>query len=125
MSSWTADELRRIERVDELEVASRRPDGTLRPFVTIWFVGHGDEVYIRSAHGPQNGWFRRAREAGAGRVRIGGVQKDVTFEPGDDAPHDALDAALHAKYDRYGPAPVGAIVGPAVRDVTLRVVPSP
>ena len=70
MSAWTADELRRIERVDELEVSSRRPDGSLRPFVTIWFVTAGAELYIRSAHGPTNGWFRRARESGAGRVRV-------------------------------------------------------
>lgn len=124
MSAWTADELRRIERVDELEVSSRRPDGSLRPFVTIWFVTDATDLYIRSAHGPTNGWFRRARESGAGRVRVGAVEKDVRFEDATDAPHDDLDAALHAKYDRYGPGPVGAIVGPTVAPVTLRVVPA-
>ncbi|MET0788700.1 MAG: DUF2255 family protein [Cellulomonas sp.] len=124
MSGWTSDELRAIARVDELHVASRRPDGSLRPFVTIWFVVDGEDLYIRSAHGPENGWFRRARESGSGRVRVGPVEKDVVFEAADDAPHDALDAALHAKYDRYGPGPVGAIVGPAVVGVTLRAVPT-
>ncbi|KQY47600.1 DUF2255 family protein [Cellulomonas sp. Root137] len=124
MSGWTADELSTIARVDELEVASRRPDGSLRPFVTIWFTVSGDDLYIRSAHGPQNGWFRRATESGTGRVRIRSVEKDVVFEDGADAPHAALDAALHAKYDRYGPGPVGAIVGPDAAEVTLRVVPT-
>ncbi|WP_421734253.1 DUF2255 family protein [Cellulomonas sp.] len=125
MSGWTPDELRTIGRVDELEVASRRADASLRPFVTIWFTVLGDDLYIRSAHGPQNGWFRRATESGTGRVRVGAVEKDVTFENGDDAPHAALDEALHAKYDRYGPAPVRAITGPSVAGVTLRVVPTP
>jgi len=124
MSGWTADELRVVAPVDELEVASRRTDGTLRPFVTIWFTVSDDDLYIRSAHGPQNGWFRRAKESGTGRVRIGSVEKDVTFEDGTDAAHDAIDAALHAKYDRYGPGPVGAIVGPSAAEVTLRVVPT-
>ena len=124
MSGWRADEIGQVQGVDELRVASRRPDGSLRPFVTIWFVTHGDDLYIRSAHGPENGWFRRARESGTGRVRIGSLEKDVVFEQADDAPHEALDAALHVKYDRYGPGPVGAIVGPDVVGVTLRVVPA-
>jgi len=123
MSGWTADELRAIENVDELQVASERADGSLRPFVTIWFVTDDSELFIRSAHGPENGWFRRARQSGRGRVRVGSVERDVLFEDAPDAPHEELDAALHAKYDRYGPAPVGAITGPAVAAVTLRVVP--
>jgi hypothetical protein len=38
MSAWSADELARIGRAEELELASRRPDGTLRPYATIWTV---------------------------------------------------------------------------------------
>jgi len=30
MSGWTPDELRRIGQAEELGIASRRPDGTLR-----------------------------------------------------------------------------------------------
>ncbi len=59
-STWTDEELRRIGRSTEVEVASRRPDGTLRPYVTIWGVRSGSDLYIRSAYGPQNAWFRRA-----------------------------------------------------------------
>jgi hypothetical protein len=35
MSDWTTEELARIGRVDELGIASRRPDGSFRPFVTV------------------------------------------------------------------------------------------
>ena len=102
MSGWSADELRRIDSAVELQVASYRPDHTLRPFVTIWGVRHGDDVYVRSAYGPDNGWFRRARASGIGCIRAGALQKDVRFEVPDDNVHPALDAAYHAKYDRYG-----------------------
>jgi hypothetical protein len=36
---------------------------------------------------------------------------------------DALDRAYHAKYDRFGPGPVGAVTGSNVLDTTLRVMP--
>lgn len=123
MTAWTTDELDRIGAADEVQVTSYRPDGSLRPTVTIWAVRSGDDVYVRSAYGPDNGWFRNARSAGAGRLRAGGVERDVTFEPADPGVHADLDAAYHAKYDRYGPKIVGTVVGAEVVDVTLRVVP--
>ena len=48
----------------ELQIASRRADGSLRKFVTIWAVRSGDDVYVRSAYGHDNGWFRRALASG-------------------------------------------------------------
>jgi hypothetical protein len=66
MTAWTADELARIGRATELDIASRRPDGTLRPFVTIWVVCVGDDVYVRSAYGYANPWFQRALASGEG-----------------------------------------------------------
>lgn len=123
METWTDDELRRLGGADELRVASQRPDGTMRPFTTIWHTTLGENLYIRSAHGPENGWFRRARQAGVGRISSGGVEKDVTFELADPGVREALDAALHAKYDRFGPGPVGAITGDDVLETTLKVTP--
>jgi len=32
--------------------------------------------------------------------------------------------ALHAKYDRFGPGPVGAITGPDAATTTLLVMPA-
>jgi hypothetical protein len=123
--TWTDKELRGIGGATELQVASRRSDGTLRPYVTIWGVRSGPDVYIRSAYGPQNGWFRRAVAAGDGRIRAGGTERDVSFEQvdaGNPAHHD-VDAAYHAKYDRYGPQIVGTVTGPAAAAVTLVVRP--
>jgi hypothetical protein len=123
---WTPDDLDRIGNAEELQVASRRRDGTLRPYVTIWVVRSGDDLYVRSAYGADNPWFRRARASGAGRIRAGGVERDVTFA---DASADAhadidIDRAYHAKYDRHGPAIVGTVVGEAAARNTLRLINS-
>ena len=124
MGSWTEQELAKIDGATELRVSSHRPDGTLRPFIPIWHTAIGDTLYIRSAAGPQNGWFRRALRSGSGRIEAGGVGKDVTFELADPAVRESLDAALHRKYDKFGPGPVGAITGDDVLETTLRVLPS-
>jgi hypothetical protein len=124
MSEWTPEQLDRIARADELQIASRRSDGTLRPFVTIWVVRVGDELYVRSAYGAANPWFRRALASGTGRIRAGGIERDVTFADTASDAHPGIDAAYHAKYDRYGPQIVGTVVGPGVTETTIRLVPT-
>jgi hypothetical protein len=79
MTAWTDEELERIGEAQELQLASERPDGTLRPYVTMWVVRVDDDLYVRSAYGANNPWFRRANESGVGRIRSGGVERDVTF----------------------------------------------
>ena len=123
MTTWTSDELQHIGAASELRVTSQRADGTLRPYTTIWLTVLGDTLYIRSAHGPENGWFRRAVQAGTGRISAGGIEKDVTFELADPAVREELTAALHRKYDRYGSGPVAAITGDDGLETTLRVLP--
>lgn len=123
MTTWTDDELTRIGDAQELDLASERSDGTLRPYVTMWVVRSGDDVYVRSAYGPENGWYRRATASGIGRIRAGGVERDVAFEDAADDAHAGIDAAYHSKYDRYGPKIVGTVVGPDAEAVTVRLVP--
>ena len=123
MSTWTPEQLSALGGAEELQVSSYRADGTLRPFTTIWGVRVGDDVYVRSAYGPGNGWYRHARAAGTGRVRAAGVDTDVTYEQAPASTGAEVDAAYHAKYDGHGPAIVGTVVGPQAAEVTLRVVP--
>ncbi|OCI31942.1 DUF2255 family protein [Oerskovia enterophila] len=122
-AAWTAEELDRIGRAEELQVSSARPDGTLRPYVTIWVVRVGDDVYVRSAYGRENGWFRRALADPRGRVRAGGIEKDVAFVEPPGTVHPAVDAAYHAKYDHYGPAIVGSVTGATAAAATFRLEP--
>ncbi|MGK5677879.1 DUF2255 family protein [Actinoplanes sp. URMC 104] len=123
-ASWTGDELATIGGAEELGLASLRKDGTLSPYVTMWVVRAGDELYVRSARGPAGRWYMRALRAGAGRIRAGGLEPDVVFaEPADSDVHAGIDAAYHAKYDRYGAAIVGSVVGDSAREVTIRLLP--
>jgi hypothetical protein len=54
VTPWSSEELSRIGQAEELQVAAARPDGTMRSHVTIWVVRIGDDLYIRSAYGPNN-----------------------------------------------------------------------
>ena len=121
--TWTRADLDRIGDAEELDIAPLRADGSLRPYVTIWAVRSGDDLYVRSAHGPENGWFRRAKAAGAGRIRVAGVEYDVTFADAADGPHAALDAAYRQKYAAQPPQYVSPVVGEVAAPNTLRVRP--
>lgn len=121
--NWNPEELRAIGEADELDISSGRPDGTLRPFVTIWHVAVEGRLWVRSAYGPQNGWFRRAAASGTGRIRSAGIERDVSFSAPTDIPHEELDAAYRRKYARYPAQYVAPVVGPVAATSTLRVDP--
>ena len=123
MTSWTKEELAKIGNAEELDIASRRPDGTLRPFVTIWVVRAGGDLTVRSVNGRSGTWFMRAVAAGEGRIRAGGVERDVAFEEAGSAVQAPVTAAYHEKYDRYGPSIVGTVVSVESATTTLRLVP--
>jgi len=123
MIAWTEEELGHIGEAQELQLASERPNGTFRPYVTIWVVRVDHQLYVRSAYGPDNAWFRRAKASGVGRIGAGGLERDVTFAEAAPGVHVDIDAAYHAKYDRYGPEIVRTVVGPHAHDVTIRLVP--
>jgi hypothetical protein len=124
-TTWAPEELQRIGAAPEIALASRRPDGSLRPFVTMWVVRTGGDLYVRSAYGPDNPWYRRATASGTGRIRAAGIERDVSFAQTAPEAQDDIDAAYHAKYDRYGPQIVGSVTGPGAHQVTVRLVPQP
>jgi hypothetical protein len=78
-SAWTSDELSRIGEADELEIASLRPDGSLRRPRTIWAVCYGDDIYVRSVNGPDSAWYRGIQQRYQGHSAAGGVERDVDF----------------------------------------------
>jgi len=123
MTEWTSDEYTRIGSAEELEIAARRPDGTLRRPVTIWVVPHADNLYVRSVNGRASAWFRGTQGTHQGRIRAGGVEKDVTFVEPDHDLTDELDAAYRAKYRRYPAGIVGSVLTPGARSATIRIVP--
>jgi len=124
MTIWTSDELDKIGNAEELQLQSLRPDGTLRNPVTIWVVRVGDEIYVRAVYGRKSPWFRGVLTRHAGRIRAGGIEKDVSFvEENDPAINDQIDAAYLSKYRRY-PQYVAPMVTPLVKAATLKLVPA-
>jgi hypothetical protein len=111
MSDWTADDLDTIGTAEELDIARMRPDGSRRPSTTIWVVGVGDELYVRSYHGRSGSWFRHALRSHRGRISAGGLERDVTFVEPDDADHRAIDEAYRRKYARHGSTYVDPMIG--------------
>jgi hypothetical protein len=125
VTAWSRDDLERIGDAEELQLASCRADGTLRPYVTMWVVGAAGSLYVRSAYGPDNPWYRRAVASGTGRIRAGGLERDVAFGQASADVQADVDAAYHAKYDRYGARIVGSVTGPGTYQLTIRLVPQP
>ena len=119
---WTINDLTRIGDADDLHIAPRRKDGTLRRAVPIWVVRVGDELYVRSWRGDGGRWYRAARASGEGQVSAGGVSKDVALLAAGDEVNDAVDAAFREKYGRYT-GYVEPMVAPQARATTLRLVP--
>lgn len=124
MSTWTGDELDRIGGAEELRISSRRRDGSFSRGIIIWVVRVGDDLYVRSAYGPDNPWYVNARRRRTGRIAAAGVEREVDFADASDAEPEAIDAAYHTKYDPISsPRIVATVVGEKVHPLTLRLVP--
>ncbi len=124
MAAWKSDELNKIGKAEELQIASLRRDSTLRKPVTIWVVRVGDDLYVRCANGRAGAWFRGTQARHEGRIRAGGVTKDVTFADEDASEiNNQIDAAYRTKYRRYATSIVNSIVTPQARSATIRLAP--
>jgi hypothetical protein len=123
MTTWTSDELNKIRKAEELQIASLRSDGTLRKLVTIWVVRVGDDLYVRSVNGRTSAWFKGVHTRYEGHIRAGGVDKDVTFVEVPDADiNDQIDAAYATKYRRYASI-IPNINSPVARAAAIKLVP--
>jgi hypothetical protein len=128
-TTWAPAELAAIDGSDEIEVSTRRTDGSLRSPRIVWVVRHGDSFYVRSVNGSDAAWYRGVQSRHGGVVTAGTLSRNVTFvEAGEhvgDATglDDVLDQAYRAKYGRW-PGPVEQITAEAARATTLRLDPA-
>ncbi|HET8564688.1 MAG TPA: DUF2255 family protein [Candidatus Binatia bacterium] len=124
MSAWTSEELNKIGKAEDLQIASLRKDGTLRNPTTIWIVRVGDNLYVRSVYGRGSAWFRGTQVRREGHIRAGRVDKDVAFvEESDQNINEQIDAAYLTKYGRYAASIVNTTVSPEARSATIKLVP--
>lgn len=123
MTQWTSDQLDKLGRAEEVQIASVRRDGTLRKPVTVWVVRRGDALYVRSVRGRSGNWFIGTQERHKGRIRAGGVQQDVTFVDAGHDTDDEVDAAYRAKYRRYAGSILNSVLTPEARSTTMKLAP--
>ncbi|MFW0794496.1 DUF2255 family protein [Gordonia sp. CPCC 205515] len=124
MTSWTVEMVAALNQSDELEIAARRSDGTLTRFVPIWVVCVDDDVYVRTWHRRETGWYGRAVQTREAQVRLGSNNIDVAVSTDtDDALRPRVDAAYREKYSRYGTGTVDRMVNDSAAQTTLRLTP--
>lgn len=123
-ATWSTEDLTRVGAAEELEIASTRADGTLRRWLPIWVVCFGDQVYVRTWHRRDTGWFGHVLESHRARIRVPGLEADVSVEDvgeGGAELRAGIDAAYRTKYERYGRGSVDTMVAPEAVAATLRL----
>ena len=124
MTDWNPGQAAAIAAPQEVRVATRRRDGTLRRPRTIWIVRAGERVYIRSTNGPGADWFRAATATRSGQILADGRTYDVTFtEVTDPSDLAAADEGYRAKYRPYASI-VAHLEEVGPRSATLQVTPA-
>jgi len=125
-AGWSREKLERIGRAEELRIATKRADGTLRRWVPIWVVCVGEQVYVRTWYRRDSGWFGHVLDSRRARIRVPGLEVDVAVEDvGEDRANlrAGVDAAYRTKYERYGGTSVDRMVADDAAASTLRLIP--
>ena len=109
----------------EVDVTPIDADGARRASRTVWSIGVGDELYVRSWKGRGAVWFRDAIATGRGEIAVtgGGASQPVAFDEVDVAAsvQEQISATFLSKYADDGYA--GAMNEEAPLSATLRVLP--
>ncbi|TCC54229.1 DUF2255 family protein [Kribbella pittospori] len=120
MSNWTAEELHKLDRIDEIRVAGRRKDNSLRTLTIVWHVVVDGSLYVRSVRGSEGSWYKGVVRHHEGAISWDGTTREVNFIP-DDSVDDQLDTAY---LDKYGNGPdTRAIINATAKATTLRLEP--
>lgn len=123
MSTWTPETARSLSASQEIQILTRRTDGTLRRPRIIWIVRHDDRVFIRSTNGRDADWFRGAIATGTGQIVSGGSAQEVTFTEADANVLPQVGEAYRAKYGNYASI-VDHLEESGPRAATLEVLPA-
>lgn len=123
MTEWKPADVRDILAREEIQVRTRRADGSLRRPRIIWVVGGGERIFIRSTNGRSADWFRWAIASGQGQLVAGGAAYDVIFREAAEADLQTVDAGYREKYGRYASI-VDHLLTDGPRAATLEAFPA-
>ena len=120
--TWDTLALSALAATEEITIETARSDGSFRDPVPIWIVRLGDDLYVRSSHGRQSGWFRGAVAEHRARVSTEGTTSLVSLVEVNGR-EDALDDAYAKKYRQYADSFLPALLGAPARSAALRLDP--
>ncbi len=127
-TQWSESELAAVDEADELRIAVRRTNGSLRPPVPIWVATVDGQLYVRTWQRRDTGWFGRVLSSRRARISVGEAGGEVVADvvvddvgSTDRALRDGVDAAYRAKYQRYGQGSVDRMVGDDAAAATLKL----
>jgi len=120
---WAPGDLRQLDAARELEIAVQRSDGSLRRWVPVWVVCAGGQVYVRTWYRRDTGWFGHALRSRHARVRVPGLEADVTIDDIGDASPDVTAEVAAAYRAKYGAGGAGSMVTAGAAATTLRLNP--
>lgn len=119
---FDAATLRQIEAAYEVDIETRRPDGSARQ-TTIWAVVDGDDVYVRSVRGDRGYWYQAAvdRPADVNLVVDGKRIAARAVVASEDAVIERCSRGLSRKYRDDPELP--SMLRPGVLATTIRLEP--
>ncbi|WP_203580353.1 DUF2255 family protein [Microbacterium hibisci] len=120
-SVWTPEQLRVLATAIEIEVSAPRRDGGLTHWTPIWVVVARAEVFVRTWHRRETGWYGGAVRSGIARIRVEDSPLEVTVTAVGDEQAATVDAAYRAK---YGELAARSMVTAEAAASTLRLAPS-
>lgn len=119
--AFTADELRLLDRTQEVEIETSTGDGPAHRTI-IWTVVDGDAVFIRSYRGPNARWYREALANPSVALHVDGRRLAATAVPALDA--DAIERTSQGFLRKYRGDPAAPkMVRPELLPLTLRLDP--
>lgn len=119
--SFPAATRSRLDRVREVDIETRSPEGQVHS-VPIWVVVDGDDVFVRTYRGKTSRWYRELL-AGPGALVIDGNRVPVRAMPaGDPESVKRASAGYRKKYSKGGS--LDAMLLRSVLPTTLRLEPA-
>ncbi len=122
-ATWSPQELQCIEKARELNIAVKSADGALRRWTPIWVVCAADQVYVRTWYRRDTGWFGQVLRSHRARIRVPGLEADVTVEDVGEGPAEIGESIDTAYRTKYGSAGSESMVTASAAATTLRLNP--
>lgn len=122
MKQFSSEELKQIDKADDLHISPYREDGKTYGTPTwIWEVVVDGDLYVRAYNGVYSQWYNAALQQKAGRIKAAGKTFEVSFETIERNINDKIDEAYKKKYSS---SPyLTAMISERARKATVKIIP--